>query len=464
MNSHLTNSSAPSRPVILLATSLAMATTALDSTLQVRMLIDPGSELSFVSENILKQLQLTRRHSVIPLTGIGGTQSGSTRGVAVIIIHWALDADQPLHITAHVLKQLTTWLPTFSVPNRWWPHLQGLQLADPNCLRPGPIDIILGADTYGQFIKPEIIEGDPHEPIAQRTLFGWIILGPIDVVPSPSTATLYTVSVDHDLQELLSKFWLQEEVSMTPANLFTPEESECETNFVSPHSRDASGRYTVGLPLRASASLLGDSRPTAERSMRYLIRRLSMDTHYSHLYSSFLQEYSDQAHAVPVPALAFESAAVYYLPHHSVIKEQSLTTKLRVVFNGSSPSSSGFSLNDILHTGAKLQIDIADVLLWVRRHRYIFATDITQMFRKLMSTQRIGTFSVFFGWIKQTYSHYRLTTVTYGTRSAPFLAIRVLLQLVEDEGSRYPLAIPPLLKGQYVDDIYSGSIDLLPIN
>ena len=45
------------------------------------------------------------------------------------------------------------------------------------------------------------------------------------------------------------------------------------------------------------------------------------------------------------------------------------------------PASSGFSLNDILHTGAKLQIDIADVLLWVRRHRYIFATDITKMFQ-----------------------------------------------------------------------------------
>ena len=51
--------------------------------------------------------------------------------------------------------------------------------------------------------------------------------------------------------------------------------------------------------------------------------------------------------------------------------------------------------------------------------------------------------------------------MTYGTRSAPFLAIRVLLQLVEDEGARYPLVIPPLLKGRYVDDIYTGS-DSLP--
>lgn len=36
----------------------------------------------------------------------------------------------------------------------------------------------------------------------------------------------------------------------------------------------------------------------------------------------------------------------YYIPHHGVYKESSLTTKLRVVFNFSSPSSNGISLND----------------------------------------------------------------------------------------------------------------------
>ncbi|XP_044010171.1 uncharacterized protein LOC122853816 [Aphidius gifuensis] len=52
--------------------------------------------------------------------------------------------------------------------------------------------------------------------------------------------------------------------------------------------------------------------------------------------------------------------------------------------------------------------------------------------------------------------HYHLNTVTYGTRAAPFLAVRTLLQLVEDEGQRYPQAVPSLLKGRYVDDIFGG--------
>ncbi|XP_046145612.1 uncharacterized protein LOC123988898 [Osmia bicornis bicornis] len=110
-----------------------------------------------------------------------------------------------------------------------------------------------------------------------------------------------------------------------------------------------------------------------------------------------------------------------------------------------------------MHTGAKLQLEISDVLLRFRRFRYVFTTDIVKIFRQVAvhpadwDLQRIL-------WSDpqgKTVS-YQLTTVTYGTRSAPFLAARALLQLVHDEGHRYPLAVPPLLKGRYVDDILGG--------
>lgn len=59
------------------------------------------------------------------------------------------------------------------------------------------------------------------------------------------------------------------------------------------------------------------------------------------------------------------------------------TTKLRVVFNGSAKTTSGYSVNDLMHTGAKLQLDITDVLIWIHLHRCLFATDITKMFRQI---------------------------------------------------------------------------------
>ncbi|XP_011503965.1 PREDICTED: uncharacterized protein LOC105367040 [Ceratosolen solmsi marchali] len=44
-----------------------------------------------------------------------------------------------------------------------------------------------------------------------------------------------------------------------------------------------------------------------------------------------------------------------------------------------------------------------------------------------------------------------------GIRAAPFLAFRTLLQLVEDEGEKYLLALPCITHGRYVDDIFGGA-------
>lgn len=74
----------------------------------------------------------------------------------------------------------------------------------------------------------------------------------------------------------------------------------------------------------------------------------------------------------------------FYLPHHGVLHQSGPTKKIRVVFNGSSKSTNGTSLNDILHTGAKLQVDLINVLLFFRTFRYVFSTDIEKMYRQIL--------------------------------------------------------------------------------
>lgn len=120
-------------------------------------------------------------------------------------------------------------------------------------------------------------------------------------------------------------------------------------------------------------------------------------------------------------------SSAYYLPHMGILRETSRTTKLRVVFNGSSPMSNGLSLNDLLYAGAKLQTDITEILLWIRTHRIFFSTDIEKMFRQIAvhqddwDLQRIMWFEP-----DERPVVYRLTTVTYGLNYAPFLALRTL--------------------------------------
>ncbi|KYQ52770.1 hypothetical protein ALC60_08103 [Trachymyrmex zeteki] len=54
-------------------------------------------------------------------------------------------------------------------------------------------------------------------------------------------------------------------------------------------------------------------------------------------------------------------------------------------------------------------------------------------------------------------NEYRLLTVTYGTASAPFLALRVLKQLADDEGASFPLGKRALMESMYIDDALFGA-------
>lgn len=114
-----------------------------------------------------------------------------------------------------------------------------------------------------------------------------------------------------------------------------------------------------------------------------LRKRLNSDAAYATAYEEFLHDYERLDHMRRVFDSEAEPNLAYYLPHHGVIRANSLTTKLRVVFNGSSQTTSGVSLNELLHSGAKLQMDVFDVLLWFRQFRYVFSCGIEKMYRQI---------------------------------------------------------------------------------
>ncbi|XP_011859086.1 PREDICTED: uncharacterized protein LOC105556600 [Vollenhovia emeryi] len=167
-------------------------------------------------------------------------------------------------------------------------------------------------------------------------------------------------------------------------------------------------------------------------------------------------------HMTPLNDSRDVGGPVSYLPHHGVLRESSTTTKLRVVFNGSTATSSGDSLNRHLLVGPNLLPPLADVLLRWRVHRFVLATDIEKMYRQIMvhpedrDLQRI----VWRYNPQDELREYRLNTVTYGLACAPFLAMRVLRQLADDEETRYPLGAAVIRRDVYMDDVLTGADSL----
>lgn len=171
------------------------------------------------------------------------------------------------------------------------------------------------------------------------------------------TAASHHGTIVDPLEKALSRFWETEYIPET--RTLTPQEQQYEHHFAETYTHDATALFIVRLPFTTTpADHLGDSLRGASSSLRRLTLRLQRNEDTKRDYTNFLYEYETLGHMTLLPSIEKTRT---YIPHRAVIREDSLTTKLRVIFNASSKTTSGYSLNDLLHAGPKLQQDISKI-------------------------------------------------------------------------------------------------------
>lgn len=163
---------------------------------------------------------------------------------------------------------------------------------------------------------------------------------------------------------------------MSPKNL------ECEQHYLRHTRRNENGEYIVKLPFSKDPNCLGNSQTIAIRRFISLEKRLLKDPKLKEMYLKFIEEYRQLGHLEEYNNFD-PNTPHYFLPHHCVLKPTSTSTKLRVVFDASCKTSTGISLNDILHSGPKLQDDLFIILMRFRLFRYVVTADIQKMYRQV---------------------------------------------------------------------------------
>ncbi|XP_062703921.1 uncharacterized protein LOC134286333 [Aedes albopictus] len=344
------------------------------------------------------------------------------------------------------MPRITIDLPVVSSSADDWHAPKDLSLADPTYNKTGAIDMLLGAEHFFTYINPGTRVEEGENPVLVESVFGWIVTGrnqkPITLPP-----VACHVSLSDPLQEALERFWRIEEVENQPS--YSVEEQQCESHYSSHFSRTPEGRYVVRLPRHPNFDhMLGESKSAALRRFHCLEKRLSREPHLKEEYHTFLEEYLLLGHMRLVPPSEPEPQQVHYLPHHAVLKEASTTTKVRVVFDGSAKTSTGYSLNDALQVGPIVQDELLTLVLRFRKYPVALVADIAKMYRQVLlhpddtPLQRIlWRFDP-----NDPIDTYELATVTYGLAPSSFLATRTLQQLATDEGDAHPLGRPVLKK------------------
>ncbi|XP_050072649.1 uncharacterized protein LOC126560738 [Anopheles maculipalpis] len=425
---------------------------------EARALLDSGSMCNFMSESLARKLLTTRSKVDVSIVGIGQAIQQAKGSIDAIVQSKSEQVSTPMEFL--ILNTPSADIPTIPIDITSW-KIPNVTLADPSFHIPSKVDIVIGSDAYWEMHTGRKRGLGKGRPWFVETSFGWTISGNTSQTSVSSQRSCLTTVAQESLETIVQRFGETKSILEGPA--LSLEEEQCERHYTATTKRDEQGRYIVSLPRKTNSEIvLGLSRMIADRRLVAVERRLMDNPEMDLEYKKFMSEYESLGHMRKLTEPVDHSIPHYYIPHHAVVKETSTTTKVRVVFDASCNTTSGYSLNDTLLIGPTVQDDLFTIILRFRKHAIALVADVEKMYRQVRHCEsdhkllRIRYRERF----TDPIATYELQTVTYGTASAPFLATRTLQQIAHDQESRYPKAVDPVLHDFYVDDLLTGAADL----
>ncbi|XP_071052883.1 uncharacterized protein [Onthophagus taurus] len=440
---------------ILLSTVTVHAFDRHNKKHSLRALLDPGSQSSFLSVDACKRLRLSRTATNVNVATINQTQSTITSSCSLRIHSHCTDFS--LKVNCLVIATIANDLPNFEIDANTLRIPTHVRLADPLFNKSDKIDMLIGADYFWNLLcvgQIKLAKG----PIMQNTRLGWIVSGPIQASAAHSVQCNLICKDDNSvINKQLARFWEIEEIEGLVHS--SKNETFCENHFNKTTKRAEDGRFIVSLPLKESLDRLGESYKTAENRLMGIERKCKRNREFGERYHAFMREYLELGHMKKV----VDTREGYYIPHHGVLNENSATTKLRVVFDASCPTSTGYSLNDCQVVGPILQPDLFSALIRFRKYAYVVTADIQKMYRACLINPEQTKFQRIL-WRDSEDSPvdtYELLTITYGTSSASYLATRCLKQLSSECAD--PVIADVINSHFYVDDLLTGANSLTEV-
>ncbi|XP_011701203.1 PREDICTED: uncharacterized protein LOC105457927 [Wasmannia auropunctata] len=418
------------------------------NNLKCRALLDTGATANFISESFVERLNIPVVKQSLSIGAINDTRTES-KGIVQITIQ-SLHSEFQKILTCLTIPTITDLIPSDIFPRNTLEFPSDIKLADPEFHRPRPVDLLIGSGaTLSLFTVGQIdLSREGCDLYLQKTHLGWVVAGGISMqIPSRNSVCHLT-----SLENQLAKFWRIEEVVKN--EIKSEEEIECESYFTKTVSRNKDGRYIVRLPFRHTEKRLGDSRSIAFKRLTALERKFNANAILKDEYTRIVKEYLELGHMSLVEDPGDNG---YYMPHHAVVKESSETTKVRIVFDASAKTNTGVSLNDMLMTGPSIQNKLFSHLIRFRIYNFVVTADIEKMFRQVFVHESDRRYQRVLWRKDNKIQTLQLNTLTFGVSSSPFLAIRVIQRLAEDERHTYPRAADIIKSHLYVDDLLTGA-------
>lgn len=458
--------STTSTNMILLPTIKVKIYSETGSCIIAKGLLDSGSQTSFITSNLMRKLCLPTFKHEVKISALGQKEKLITKAANIMIN--SLHDDYNCNALFSVVDNITSFLPQskFDLKDIEFPN--NIKLADNEFNVPGQISFLLSSEVFFKIMLPDKIELNGGNLCLLSTKFGYVLSGNIKreniclTSINEHKVVLHATTIQtENVDLLLQQFWEEQHTpEINKEDIVKPD--ICEAEFKN-SVQLINNRFQVRLPLKVPIEELhlGDSFTLALQRLNNLTKRFNKNPELKEAYSEFIREYVDLGHAEIID-LASSTTPIdqfYFMPHHPIIRKDSKTTKLRVVFDASAKAKSNLSLNDVLHNGPVVQKGLFEILILFRSYEFIALCDVRQMYRQIRTDPSQNNLQniLWRSRIDDKLLCLQLQTVTYGVKSSSFLATRCLVELALRYGEQYPLAAKVLINNTYIDDCIFGA-------
>ena len=205
--------------LVLLQTVRALASNDTGSkSVNVRILFDTGSHTSYVTDSLVRQLNLKpQKREKLQLNTFGEPGFKGRNCDLVNIQLQKASGEEWFKLQALRFPTICSSLPN-SISLERFPSLLTLDLADPPSSSPEGIDVLIGSNYYWNLVE-EVVRTD-NGPIVVKSKFGWLLSGPLATSKPPGTAVTHLSvcrlpdMVAPGLTDILKSFWETESLGI----------------------------------------------------------------------------------------------------------------------------------------------------------------------------------------------------------------------------------------------------------
>ena len=288
-------------------------------------------------------------------------------------------------------------------------------------------------------------------------------MGPINILKTTTSNPSKPSSLDH-IRSLLEKFWKLEAISIEDCAdseiSFTHDELEAIKLVKKGSFYDAKEkRWYAPIPWRNSPPNVSDNYGTTFQVLKSVEKTAKTKNCVKEVTAAYdemvLNKFARKLNQPEIRRNA--NKPVSYIPTFAVFTPDKQSTKVRIVMNCSSKTSTGFSLNHEIFPGPNLLPDLTCMLIRFRTGLFAFNFDVRKMYLNIKLAEKSDCQYFRFLWRdcndQRAPSEYEMERLLFGLNCSPFIANFIVKEHAKKFSKKFPIGSAIALNECYIDDL-----------